>query len=263
MVLLYVVALSALLLLSSFVHYLGWFRRRDSLAGQLVLITGAAGGIGRQLALEFARQGAALALWDIRATQLREVRDWLVVEHRIGVESIHVAVVDASDPDAVTAGAAALQEKGLVVRVVVSNAAVMRGTPLQEMSDAEVRSDFGVNTLAAVWCARAFLRHMVASAAARDEPARGVLVTIGSVMGELPCARLVEYCASKAALIQLHEALRWELRVHDRTAAIRTLLVQPYAVDTDMLSGAALLGSSQTHRRFAWLRCAPEPLRGP
>ena len=37
---------------------------------------------------------------------------------------------------------------------------------------------------------------------------RGVLVTVGSVMGDLPAARQAEYCASKAALTQLHESLR-------------------------------------------------------
>ena len=49
-------------------------RRRESLSGELVVITGAGGGIGRHLALEFARAGARLALWDIRAEALEAVR---------------------------------------------------------------------------------------------------------------------------------------------------------------------------------------------
>ena len=45
-----------------------------SLAGQLVLITGAGGGLGRALALEFARHGAVLALWDVQEEALEEAR---------------------------------------------------------------------------------------------------------------------------------------------------------------------------------------------
>ena len=42
--------------------------------------------------------------------------------------------------------------------------------------------------------------------------ARGVFVTMGSLMAELPAARLSDYCATKAATAQLHECLRWELQ---------------------------------------------------
>ena len=57
----------------------GWLcLRRRSVSGKLVVITGAAGGIGRAMALEFARRGAVLALWDVRAQALQHLVPVLV-----------------------------------------------------------------------------------------------------------------------------------------------------------------------------------------
>ena len=235
-------------------------RRCDSLVGQLVVVTGAAGGIGRELALEFLRAGARLALWDVREEALEEVRQMLMQsEHwKGGGETIYTSCVDTSDATAVTAAATALRLEAGVARVVVSNAAVMRGKALLDATDAEIRTDLQVNTLGSFWCARAFLPQMLA------EPSpRGVLVTMGSIMAELPANRQAEYCASKAAVGQMHECLRWELRARPEARHVRSLLVLPYAVRTPMLDGAALLaeGCEPCHRRFAWIGLVLPPLR--
>ena len=235
-------------------------RRCDSLAGQLVVITGAAGGIGRELALEFLRAGARLALWDVREEALEEVRQMLMRSgHWKGrSEDIYTSCVDTSDAAAVTAAATALRQQAGVARVVVSNAAVMRGKALLDATDAEIRADLQVNTLGSFWCARAFLRQML------TEPSpRGVLVTMGSIMAELPANQQAEYCASKAAVGQMHECLRWELRARPDARHVRSLLVLPYAVRTPMIDGAALLGEGREpcHRRFAWIGLVLPPLR--
>ena len=114
----------------------------------------------------------------------------------------------------------------------------------REVRDDELRGDFAVNTLGTVWMARAFLRHMLA-----ESVPRGVFVTMSSVMADYPAASMAEYCASKAAIKQLHDCLRWELRA---ARDVHLLLVQPYAVNTGMIKGAALLGENST--RFAWLK---------
>eukprot|EP00310_Coccolithus_braarudii_P003249 CAMPEP_0183370116 /NCGR_PEP_ID=MMETSP0164_2-20130417/101522_1 /TAXON_ID=221442 /ORGANISM="Coccolithus pelagicus ssp braarudi, Strain PLY182g" /LENGTH=198 /DNA_ID=CAMNT_0025546459 /DNA_START=1 /DNA_END=597 /DNA_ORIENTATION=+ len=134
----------------------------------------------------------------------------------------------------------------------------MRGGLLLETTDAELRKDLAVNVLGGFWCARAFLRQML------EMPSpRGVVVTIGSIMAELPAARQAEYCASKAAVGQMHECLRWELRARRDARHLRSLLVLPYAVRTQMIEGAALLGEGDEpcHRRFAWIGLLLPPLQ--
>eukprot|EP00315_Gephyrocapsa_oceanica_P049231 CAMPEP_0185521010 /NCGR_PEP_ID=MMETSP1366-20130426/78938_1 /TAXON_ID=38817 /ORGANISM="Gephyrocapsa oceanica, Strain RCC1303" /LENGTH=123 /DNA_ID=CAMNT_0028132141 /DNA_START=8 /DNA_END=375 /DNA_ORIENTATION=+ len=85
-------------------------------------------------------------------------------------------------------------------------------------------------------------------------------------MAELPAARQAEYCASKAAVGQLHECLRWELRARPDARHVRSLLVQPYAVRTQMIDGAALLGEGggavPPPLRLAWAAAAAAPPGG-
>lgn len=205
-----------------------------------------------------------MALWDIREEALKETVAWLESQN-ISPSNVTTMAVDVSEARDVATAAESLRvaEGGRAPRVVVSNAAVMRGKSLLDSADDEIRRDFSVNTLAAFWVLRAFLRQMLdeqkQSGSRRTER---VLVTIGSIMAELPAHRQAEYCASKAALSQLHECLRWELKRTGPGASIRTLLVQPYAVNTRMISGAALLGEGSTsaHRRFALMRRVLPPL---
>jgi all-trans-retinol dehydrogenase (NAD+) len=229
-------------------------------AGQLVVITGAAGGLGRALALEFARRGAVIALWDVRAEALDEVFEWLVREHGVRASSIHSRVVDVTDAAAVASGAQVLRLTAGSVDIVVSNAAVVGGERLLDANEQQLQAAFEVNVLSHVWTARAFLSQMLAPS---SQSTGGVLVTVGSLMGELPAARLADYCAGKAALAQLHECLRWELKAHaglttaSRARPVHCLHVQPYMIDerdTPLFAGGTPL-------RYPWLRALFPPLR--
>lgn len=208
-------------------------RRAHSLAGQLVLVTGAGGGLGRALALAFARQGAVVALWDVREAALAEVCGWLLREHGVDPGALHAARVDVGDASQVAAAAERLVCAHGAVRVVVSNAGVARGQRVLEASERSLRASLDANLLSHFWCARAFLPHMLAP------PAAGVFVTVGSLMGALPAARLADYCAAKAGLAQLHECLRWELRARRAPRDVSCLHVQPYLIDTPLFEGAA------------------------
>ena len=241
-----------LILLFDYLRARGFLARCDSLEGQLVLVTGAAGGLGRQLVLEFLRAGAVVACWDVREVALHELREWLTREHGIFPDAVRCATVDVADASAVADAARKLSSDfGATVRVVVSNAGLMRGKLLLDVDVDQLRHDIGVNILSHFWIARVFLRQMFdAPSAPGSGKARphGILVTIGSVMAEWPAIRLADYCASKAAVAQMHECMRWELAARAEPHDVRLLHVQPYAIDTPMLDGAALLG------RGSWLR---------
>ena len=225
-------------LLVEYLGHCGWLRRRDSLAGQLVLITGAAGGLGRQLALRFAQQGATLALWDVRRDALDELCEWLL-ERGVAPGALHPQCVDVADAAAVAREAAAQHARLGPVRVLVNNAAIVYGQPLlggstdggaaAGASVPQLRRSLDVNVAAHFWTVRAFVPQMI-------EQGRGTVVTIGSIMSSLPAAGMAEYCASKAAVSQLHACLRWELR---GARGIRSLLVRPYLIATPLFAGGA------------------------
>ena len=250
------VVVVVLVLLADFASHRGWLRRRDySLDGRLVLVTGAAGGLGRQLALAFAAEGAALVLWDIRRDALDEACRWLA-ERGVAASAIDAQCVDVSDAAAVEREAEALcARRGGPVHVVVNNAAVVHGQPLLGggASAARLQRALDVNVAAHLWTVRAFVPRMLDEGGGSG----GVLVTIGSIMGSLPAAGLAEYCASKAAVGQLHACLRWELRRRRPAACggggVRCLLVRPYMIDTPLFDGGAPL-------RLRWLRRRLPPL---
>lgn len=257
----------ALLLMLDFARERGYLSSRDQrIAGQLIVLTGAAGGLGRTLALEFARRGAILALWDIRKAALEELLAWLV-DNGISEDRLYTKAVDVSDAAAVAVGAEELLEKVGPASVIVSNAAIVTGEKILDANVARIRGAFEVNTLSHLWMARAFLNQQRNQTISSMGPRCGcTFVTLGSLMAELPAARLADYCASKAAASQIHECLRWELDAtapapHLSTRApahrIRCLHVQPYMIasdDSPLFAGGAPL-------RYAWLRPLVPPLR--
>lgn len=244
-----------LLILLDYAHSSGQLtlpHRRRPVRGQLVVITGAAGGLGRALALEFARRGAVLALWDVRASALQSLADFLVNQHRIPAETLHPREVDVTDAAAVAKAANALAAAIGPARVIVSNAGVVTGQRIMDSSEGSLRAAFNVNVLAHLWMVRAFVPHMLSNTSPTSLPC-GTVVTVGSLMADLPAARLGDYCAGKAALAQLHECLRWELP----QPQTRLVHVQPYMIDPE---DSPLFDGGQPLRYHA-LRGVIPPLR--
>lgn len=184
------------------------------LAGATVLITGAASGLGRELAVQAAARGARVIAWDrdatgARATAQRVNGTW--------------AEVDVTDAQAVADAAA-----GLRVDVLINNAGVVTGKYLLDASEEQIRRTFEVNTLAGYWTTRAVLPGMLS----RNH---GVIVTIASAAGLVGVAKQTDYAASKWGAIGFTESLRAELRSFG--SRVRTLVVAPYYINTGMFDG--------------------------
>lgn len=202
--------------------------RGTALAGATVVITGAASGLGLGLAREAARRGASVVLWDRDADAL----DAAVAE----VDAVRTGpargpsgqVVDITDRAAVRAAAALAQEQAGPVDVLVNNAGVVSGKHLVDLTEADVRRTFEVNTLALFWVTQAFLPAMV-------ERDRGRVVTVASASGLIGVAKLTDYAASKWAAVGFDESLRVELAAQGSRVA--TTVVCPYYVDTGMFTG--------------------------
>jgi all-trans-retinol dehydrogenase (NAD+) len=196
-----------------------------SLPGRNVLVTGAAGGIGRRMALKAAEHGATVIAWDIDGDRL----DVLVKEiDEIAPGRGHGYVCDVTDPEKVSATAKQVTDQVGPVDVLILNAGVINGKVLDELSDADIQKTFDVNVLGLYWATRSFLPLM-------KERGSGHVVTIASAAGMLGVVRQVDYSASKHAAVGFAESLRVEL--HRYAPQIRTTLVCPYYINTGMFDG--------------------------
>lgn len=187
-----------------------------------VLITGGARGLGRSMALEAARRGAAVTIWDLD----QERSEAVVAELTALGATASAARVDVTDRGQV---AAAALEAG-AQDVVINNAGIVTGKRLLEASDEDIERTFALNTLALFWVTRAFLPGML-------ERDRGTVATIASAAGLAGVARQTDYSASKWAAIGFTESLRAELRTDSR--GVGTFVMAPFYIDTGMFEGAA------------------------
>lgn len=196
-----------------------------SLSGKHVLITGGGSGIGRLMALGAAKRGAAhVVIWDRDLAGAKAVVKELSA---LGVAS-SAQKVDVSDRAAVTAEAAATLSAIGQLDVLINNAGVVSGKTFLELSERDITSTYGVNTLALYWTTQAFLPGMLA----RDS---GRLVTIASAAGLAGSATLTDYSGSKHAAVGFMESLRAELR--DASSAVTALTVCPFYINTGMFDG--------------------------
>ncbi len=196
----------------------------SQIGNRVVLITGAASGIGRLMALEFGRRGARLVLWDIDWNGLVKTTEKLQAK---GVEA-HYYVCNVGDRDEIYRTADKVKAEVGQVHILVNNAGVVTGRAFLECSDEDIEKTMAVNTLAHFWTLKAFLPDMVR----RND---GHIVTIASAAGILGVNRLSDYCASKFAAFGLDEALHMEFR--DKNWNIRTTVVCPYFINTGMFRG--------------------------
>ena len=182
---------------------------------KVVAITGAAGGIGRELCAFFGGHGAAVVALD-KSDGVLALADRLR-QQRIRIEP---AIVDISDAAAVGAPFAAAAAALGPVDILINNAGVTRHPTLEHTTPAGFREDVDVNLNAAYSCAHAVLPAMKARR-------RGAIVNVGSVNG-LSALGDAAYSAGKAGLISLTRALALEFGRYN----IRANIVCPGTVRT-------------------------------
>jgi all-trans-retinol dehydrogenase (NAD+) len=194
------------------------------IAGKRVLVTGGASGMGRRVALECARRGADVVLWDIDGQRLAAVK----AEVEAAGGSARADVCSVADREAVYRTARAVESERGSVDVVVNCAGVVSGAPMLELKDEQIERTFAVNTLALYWTTKAFLPRMI-------EHNSGHIVTLASASGMIGVAKLVDYAASKWAAMGFDESLRVELK--KSAPGVKTTVVCPYYVNTGMFAG--------------------------
>jgi len=171
------------------------------LVGKRALITGAARGIGAEIAATFRREGAALALLDVDIERLRKTAAPLdAVAH----------AVDLADTEATVAVTSrAIQDLG-GLDILVNNAGILKMAPLMEIDPADWDLTFAVNV-------RAMLVTTQVAAKAMIPNGKGTIINMASMGGKVGAPNQAHYAASKAAVISLTQVAAKELGVHGIT----------------------------------------------
>jgi NADP-dependent 3-hydroxy acid dehydrogenase YdfG len=188
-----------------------------------VLVTGGGRGIGRAIALRFAREGASVVVAARTATEI----DKVVAEiERAGGKGM-AAQFDVREEQSVAAGMwRAMEFLGDEVDVLVNNAGVFHVAPLEETDYERWRWMFLANVDGPYFVTKECLPALKASG-------RGHVFNISSMAGKRGYAGNTAYCASKYALRGFGDALREELR----PAGVRVSTVYPSSTDTAIFDG--------------------------
>jgi short-subunit dehydrogenase len=199
----------------------------------VIVITGASGGLGRAVAIQFASAGLRVGL---AARRLQDLEETARLCERAGGQA-QIVVTDVTQEAQVEALCAAIMARWGRIDVWVNNAGVTLFARLDEASFAEHRRVIEVNLFGAVLCARAVLPIF-------KRQGYGVLINVGSVLSKVGQPYVPSYVISKFGLRGLSEALRAELAEQPK---IHVCTVLPYAIDTPHFqSGANHMG---THAR--------------
>jgi len=189
------------------------------LAGRVALITGAARGIGREIALAFAQAGADLALCDLRAEDLQETRRSAEALGR----QVLTEATDVTQGEAVAALVHRVLDKFQRVDILVNNAGITRDALLVRMKEDDWDAVLAVNLKGAFLCTRA-----VAPVMMRQRSGR--IVNLASVIGLMGNAGQTNYAASKAGLIGLTKSVAKELA----SRGITVNAIAPGFIETEM-----------------------------
>jgi NAD(P)-dependent dehydrogenase (short-subunit alcohol dehydrogenase family) len=192
------------------------------LEGQVAAVTGAGTGIGREISLRLAAEGADVVLTGRSTGAMEEVAELVRAQGRRALP----LAMDLRDPDSITAAANAAEAEFGRVDVLVNNSGVGGpSAPLVDMPLDEWEDTFRVNVTGTMLACKAFLPGMLARRS-------GSVVVIGSVTGKRPLVNRTPYAASKTALIGLVRTLAWELG----SSGVRVNLVSPGGVEGDRIN---------------------------
>jgi len=217
------------------------------LRNRVVVITGAASGIGRASARRFAERGAILHLVDLDAARLEAVA---VECSRLGARSsFHVA--DCRDAAAQVRLCSEVLARDAVVDVLFLNAGVGYGGKMADMTLEDWRLVLDTNLFGVVHGLAAFLRPML------EQRTGGHILLTASMLGLFALPSAGAYAASKHALVGLAESLRAELRGR----GIEVTALCPGLVASDIIRNGRLQGGQVAHARAErfWQRFGADP----
>ncbi len=190
---------------------------------QTVVITGAASGMGRELALHYAPSGCRLALADLNVDELAEVKREAL---RLGALEVLCDSVDVANESQVVAFAQRVGIAFTDIDIVINNAGITRMGSFEGSSQEAFGQIMNVNFWGVVFGSRAFLPALKKS--------QGTLVNISSLFGLIGVPGQAAYCASKFAVRGFTESLRQEVA----SSGVHVACVHPGGIRTNIARNA-------------------------
>src|SRR5208283_4941190 len=191
------------------------------LEGKSALITGAAGGIGKAIAVRFAREGARVAIADLKKEAAEATAKEICAEKGTALG----LAVDVSDEDAVNKGVAIVVAEFGGVDILVSNAGIQIVHPIEEFSYAEWKKLLAIHVDGAFLTTRACLPHMYKSGRG------GSVIYMGSVHSKEASVLKAPYVTAKHGLIGLAKVVAKEGAAH----GVRANVICPGFVRTPLV----------------------------
>jgi 3-oxoacyl-[acyl-carrier protein] reductase len=204
-------------------------RNSMSLQGKIALVTGGSRGIGRSIALELAREGAAVALTYREQKQAGEevVRQM----DREGGRAIAIPM-DVQNRPSVRAAVCAVETAFGGLNILVNNAGVSRSADFDQITDEQWDETLSINLKGPFVCSQEVLPALRRSGG-------GSIVNIGSVSGQYGGPRTAHYAASKAGLISLGQVIaRFGAKDNIRCNTVAAGLIASDMAETGMKSEA-------------------------
>jgi NAD(P)-dependent dehydrogenase (short-subunit alcohol dehydrogenase family) len=200
-------------------------------AGKTAVVTGAASGIGRALAIDLAGRGANLAISDVNMAGLDET-----VRLCSGSGKVVSYQLDVADRAAFLAHADEVVSTFGAVNLVVNNAGVAVGATVEEMSFEDLDWLLGINLFGVINGTKAFLPHLI-------ESGDGHLVNLSSVFGLIAPPTQSAYSTAKFGVRGFTESLRQEMLIARKPVTVHA--VHPGGIKTNIARSARLSDSTR------------------
>jgi uncharacterized protein len=211
--------------------------RKNRFEGKIVLVTGASSGIGRQVSLDFSRQGARHIILVARSlSKLEDLQK--IIDTKFTVETI-VYPCDVSKKAEVEQMGKKILDTCGHVDILVNNAGFGLYGKVQSQSIEQIESVIFTNYLGMVYCTKIFLDSMITRKS-------GHIVNVASVAASFGIAGLSAYCASKYAVLGFSESLFQELH----GTGVRLTVVSPIGVKTDFFNNKTFGGIIPNYTGF-------------
>ena len=194
---------------------------QTSLKGKVALVTGAASGLGREIAETYAKAGAAVGVADLNIDGANAVAEAIVAA---GGQAIGLAM-DVSDEDQVNQGVDALVAKFGSIDILVSNAGVQMIESLDKFEFARWKKMLAIHLDGAFLTTKAALQHMY-----KDDRG-GVVIYMGSVHSHLASKLKAPYVTAKHGILGLARVLAKEGAPHN----VRSHVICPGFVKTPLV----------------------------
>lgn len=186
---------------------------------QVILITGAASGLGWALSQRYCSMGHTIVMMDVQAELLNQKAGEL--EALVGSpDKVHAVVADITDSNAIEALVADITARFKRLDVLINNAGITHRSLVEKTNPEVFRKVMAVDYQGPVELAVAALPLLKAS--------KGIIINVSSMAGWMPVLGRAGYCAAKSALHQFFEVMRCEVRQYD----VKILMVYPSFLDT-------------------------------